>query len=396
MLTAIIENLQLDVALLYELRANGQVRFYSAAGTAWDASLSELFSEYEVSKLISKDEPLAISDIKGSPYSKDLERIGEVYRSFVSAPILRAGTNLGTVILLAKQIRAYSGDEIEVLQTAAMVLAESFLEEITNMKKLWVTYAWKDNENLDVDFILQELRKVGIDTCYDRRKLIPGQSLWDQIDQQITNPENSDAWALVVSKRSLESKPCREELSYALQRAIEKRGSAYPLIGIFVEEINSALIPSAIRTRLYVNTASPDWVERVRAGVWQEQPDIFYRDIAPYYINVRESEGTYSLVVEARPRTGTWSSCVALVPSPEKGLLFGVLVRPSGKVPRIGRMPLVEGEWRGGEFWAKGPAESAVVTPTMSMYVFLTSVPTRLLVGPTENPIEVDLSTPRR
>jgi len=30
------------------------------------------------------------------------------------------------------------------------------------MTKLWRTYAWKDNEDEQVDFVAQELRKVGL------------------------------------------------------------------------------------------------------------------------------------------------------------------------------------------------------------------------------------------
>ena len=104
------------------------------------------------------------------------------------------------------------------------------------MNKLWVTYAWKDNEDLDVDFIIQELGEAGLDVRYDRRQLMTGLPLWEQIDQQITNPQNSDAWAFVVSKYSLESPPCREELNYALSRSLDRRGADYPLIGIFVKQ----------------------------------------------------------------------------------------------------------------------------------------------------------------
>jgi hypothetical protein len=258
------------------------------------------------------------------------------------------------------------------------------------MKKLWVTYAWKDNEELDVDFILQELKKVRLDVCYDRRQLIAGQPLWPQIDQQITNPNNSDAWALIVSKHSLESKPCLEELNYALQRALETRGDNYPLIGIFAEEIDKALIPTAIRTRLYVSTESPDWLERVRSGVEGKSPDIALPDIPPYFIKLHRGNFRYPVIVEARPRTGIWHPCVSMVPLAEKDFLYGVLIRPAGKVPRVGSVEFVEG--RRGNFWFRGPSESDCATPTMSMYVFLTREPTCLLVGPEDGPIEVDLS----
>ena len=53
-------------------------------------------------------------------------------------------------------------------------------------KKLWLTYAWKDNEDKDIDFIVQELDKTSIDVRFDRRNLVAGQRLWTQIWGTIT------------------------------------------------------------------------------------------------------------------------------------------------------------------------------------------------------------------
>jgi hypothetical protein len=40
------------------------------------------------------------------------------------------------------------------------------------MTKLWLTYAWKDNEVEQVDFVAQELRKAGLDVRVDRVALV--------------------------------------------------------------------------------------------------------------------------------------------------------------------------------------------------------------------------------
>ena len=231
------------------------------------------------------------------------------------------------------------------------------------MKKLWVTYAWKDNEELDVDFILQELRGARLDVRFDRRQVITGQPLWPQIDQQITNADNSDAWAFIVSKHSLESAACREELNYALDRALKERGANFPIIGIFVGEIENELIPSAIRTRLYVNIENQDWLQRVRAGVEGAVPDFVPPKISPEFIKVHEDTGRYPLVVEARPRTGIWNPLVAIVPLAEKDSLHAVIVRPARKVPSLERFRFVEGVWpNDGSFWVRGPDRADCAT----------------------------------
>jgi TIR domain len=110
------------------------------------------------------------------------------------------------------------------------------------MSKLWLTYAWVDNEDSDVDHVIVELRKVGFDVHFDRRQIVVGQRLWPQIDKFISDPKQTDAWAIFATKHSLASEACQEELAYALDRALRVRGSDFPLIGIFPAPIDRSLI----------------------------------------------------------------------------------------------------------------------------------------------------------
>jgi hypothetical protein len=134
------------------------------------------------------------------------------------------------------------------------------------MSRLWLTYAWKDNEDEDVDHIIAELRAKGLDVSYDRVQLLAGRRLWTQIDSAILDP-NVAAWAIYVTENSLMSEPCQEELAYALDRTLRTRGAAFPLIGLFPGNLDRDIIPSAIATRLYVNLRTNDWALQVVNGV---------------------------------------------------------------------------------------------------------------------------------
>ena len=90
------------------------------------------------------------------------------------------------------------------------------------MAKLWITYAWKDNEQSDVDFVVQQLKRAGMDVQIDRFALGAGRRLWEQIGAKITNPNESDAWAIYATENSLASEPCKEELAIALDRALAR------------------------------------------------------------------------------------------------------------------------------------------------------------------------------
>ena len=58
------------------------------------------------------------------PFSYRPETGEEAYSSFLGVPILRGGNTLGVLVVQNKARRLYIDEEVEVLQTTAMLLAE--------------------------------------------------------------------------------------------------------------------------------------------------------------------------------------------------------------------------------------------------------------------------------
>jgi hypothetical protein len=201
------------------------------------------------------------------------------------------------------------------------------------MASIWLTYAWVDNEAKDIDFVVQELRREGLTVKLDREQIIVGRRLWDQIASYITDPNGCDAWGFVISRRSLESEACREELAYAIDRAISKRGKDFPLIGILFEQVDRELIPAAIRTRLYVTLSDQNWAKRVATGVVGLPPGERQLSIEPFELTRYTIPN--GVIIELRPRAGTWYPCIAMVPITQEYLLVDVFVSPSGGIPTI-------------------------------------------------------------
>jgi hypothetical protein len=197
------------------------------------------------------------------------------------------------------------------------------------MSKLWLTYAWVDNEDSDVDHVIVELRKVGFDVYFDRRQIVVGQRLWPQIDKFISDQEQTDAWAIFATKHSLASEACQEELAYALDRALRVRGSDFPLIGIFPAPIDRSLIPSSIATRKYVDLRNPDWAAEVHAGATKQSHEPDLGGVQPYIVEMHK-EGK---VLEIRPRSGRWYPFRILVPAAERPKLKNAVTGPKGYVP---------------------------------------------------------------
>jgi phosphotransferase system, enzyme I, PtsP len=69
--------------------------------------------------------PLALADAQAHPeFAYRPETGEEIYHSLMGVPILRGGRVLGVLVIQNRTLRHYDEDEIEVLQTIAMIVAE--------------------------------------------------------------------------------------------------------------------------------------------------------------------------------------------------------------------------------------------------------------------------------
>lgn len=134
---------------------------------------------------------------------------------------------------------------------------------------IWITYAWADNDEGDFDYLVKQLEEGGLRATYDKIALVPGQRLWEQIGSQITSGDLG-GWAYLLTPESVNSQACREELAYALDRALRAR-EGFPLIGL-LHGVPIDEVPPALRVRLCVDLASPNWLEEVRAGLEMRAP----------------------------------------------------------------------------------------------------------------------------
>ena len=78
-----------------------------------------------VGLVASEATPLNLCDAQNHPaFSFRPETGEEIYHSFLGVPILRAGNTLGVLVVQNRAKRTYVEEEVEALQTTAMVLAE--------------------------------------------------------------------------------------------------------------------------------------------------------------------------------------------------------------------------------------------------------------------------------
>ncbi|TCT40230.1 phosphoenolpyruvate--protein phosphotransferase [Martelella mediterranea] len=120
-------NMVAAVCSVYVLRADSVLELYATQGLKRDAvHLASLrMGQGLVGTIAASARPLNLSDAQSHPAFRYLPETGEeIYHSFLGVPILRAGRTLGVLVVQNTDEHSYSEEDVEALQTAAMLLAE--------------------------------------------------------------------------------------------------------------------------------------------------------------------------------------------------------------------------------------------------------------------------------
>ncbi len=123
----IAANMVAEVCSTYVLRVDNTLELYATEGLNRDAVHQTVLNAHEglVGLVASEATPLNLSDAHSHPaFSFRPETGEEIYHSFLGVPILRAGNTLGVLVVQNRAHRTYVEEEVEALQTTAMVLAE--------------------------------------------------------------------------------------------------------------------------------------------------------------------------------------------------------------------------------------------------------------------------------
>ena len=123
----IAANMVAEVCSVYVLRVDSTLELYATEGLNRDAVHHTVMRADEglVGLVASQASAVNLSNAQAHPaFSYRPETGEEIYHSFLGVPILRAGNTLGVLVVQNRARRTYSEEEVEALQTTAMVLAE--------------------------------------------------------------------------------------------------------------------------------------------------------------------------------------------------------------------------------------------------------------------------------
>jgi len=123
----IAANMVAEVCSTYVLRVDNTLELYATEGLNRDAVHQTVMNAHEglVGLVASEATPLNLSNAQSHPaFSYRPETGEEIYHSFLGVPILRSGNTLGVLVVQNRAHRTYVEEEVEALQTTAMVVAE--------------------------------------------------------------------------------------------------------------------------------------------------------------------------------------------------------------------------------------------------------------------------------
>jgi phosphotransferase system, enzyme I, PtsP len=123
----IAANMVAEVCSVYVLRADNVLELFATQGlnpgAVHEASLR--LGQGLVGTIAASARPLNLDDAQSHPAFAYLPETGEeIFKSFLGVPILRSGRALGVLVVQNQASRHYQEDEVEALETTAMVLAE--------------------------------------------------------------------------------------------------------------------------------------------------------------------------------------------------------------------------------------------------------------------------------
>jgi phosphotransferase system enzyme I (PtsP) len=123
----IAANMVAEVCSVYVLRGDGVLELFATEGLNREAVHQTVMRSGEglVGLIAATAEPLALSDAQSHPaFSYKPETGEEIYHAFLGVPLLRAGNTLGVLVVQNRTYRVYAEEEVEALQTTAMVVSE--------------------------------------------------------------------------------------------------------------------------------------------------------------------------------------------------------------------------------------------------------------------------------
>ena len=130
--------------------------------------------------------------------------------------------------------------------------------------RLWISYPWINKEEKDFAYLVGQLKGAGIDATYDSLQLLPDARLSERAMQRLLSI-GFDGWVYILTHQCLTRKICSDEITKAIDHALQRMGPDFPMIGLLYG-ISIQHVPPQLRTKPCVSLSDSDWKHQISAA----------------------------------------------------------------------------------------------------------------------------------
>jgi hypothetical protein len=133
--------------------------------------------------------------------------------------------------------------------------------EKATQPRLWISYPWMNREERDFTYLVSQLKDLHIEATYDSLQLQPNTHLWERTVQRLRGI-GFDGWLYILTHQCLTRKACTDELTTAIDRALQHMGPRFPIVGLMYG-IGALQVPPMLRVRPCISLTDPNWKQQI-------------------------------------------------------------------------------------------------------------------------------------
>ncbi len=130
-------------------------------------------------------------------------------------------------------------------------------DQIVAHPRLWISYPWIRNEEMDFNYLVPQLKAANIEAVYDSFQLQPDSRLCQKIVQRLMSI-GFDGWLYILTHQCFTRRAYTDELTEAIDQTLFHLGPDFPMAGLMYG-IATQQVPPMLRVLPCISLGDPDW-----------------------------------------------------------------------------------------------------------------------------------------
>jgi hypothetical protein len=256
--------------------------------------------------------------------------------------------------------------------------------------RLWISYLQSSGEARNFNYLVAQLREIGIEATYDVLKLRPDMHLGQRIARRLRSI-GFDGWIYILTHQFLTRGSCADELVAAIEETHQQVGPGFPMLGL-LHGIAAQHVPLELRARPCLSLDDPDWKLRVLQALRERElagKNAAVRNGTRFNWNIHACYGgdPSLTAIEVAPKLDSIPYWRFAIPKPSQAARWGVGAAGGGEISPI-KFGVARGTGRYGTCDVTWFGAANSICKTESAYVvFCRPLPDFVCFGPADGPL---------